>query len=101
MRRPAYYLLGLGLALEFLLVLFPPMRITLAAESGNFLIGRTRHFFLFSHLGGVWVIDTGRFVVYTFLIVVTVLIAIAVEAWIRSPAGARARSIISNIFELG
>jgi hypothetical protein len=80
-------LLSLGLALELLLALFPPMRFTLAAEQGAIILGRTRHFFIFGHLGGAWTIDTGRFVVYAFLIAVATFGCVVLEPWFTSRRG--------------
>jgi hypothetical protein len=83
LRRPTRVLLAVGVALELLLALFPPMRFTLALEQGQ-IVGRTNHFFLFRHLGGAWTIDTGRFVVYAFLVAVVTFAFVALESWFHA-----------------
>jgi hypothetical protein len=83
LRSPTRLLLSAGVALELILALFPPMRFTLAAEQGGVIVGRTEHFFIFGHFGGAWTIDTGRFVVYAFLIALVTLFCIALEWWLH------------------
>jgi hypothetical protein len=78
LRPPTRVLLTVGLALELLLALFPQMRFTLAPEQGGVILGRPKHFFLFGHLGAGWLIDTGRFVVYAFLVAVVTFACVAV-----------------------
>ena len=61
----------------------------MAAEAGEFLVGRTRHFSIFSRLGGAWTIDAGRLLAEAFLIAVATLLAAAIESWLqgqRSPS---------------
>jgi hypothetical protein len=83
MRRATTLLLAAGLVLEFALALFPPMRITLAAKAGEFLVGRTEHLSIFSRLGGAWTIDSGRLLAEVFLIAVGTLLAITIESWLH------------------
>ncbi len=81
LRPPTRVLLTVGVGLELLLALFPPMRFTLAAEPGSPIVGRTEHFFIFRHLGEAWTIDTGRFVVYAVLLAAATLACVALESW--------------------
>jgi hypothetical protein len=83
MRRPTRLLLVAGLGLEFALGLYPPMRMNITTD-GQFHVGRTDHFFIFSRLGGAWTIDAGRFMVYAFLLAVGVLLCAVLESWLHS-----------------
>ena len=83
MRRETKLLLAAGLALEFALALFPPMRVTLAPEAGSFLVGRTEHFSVFSRVGGAWTIDAGRLLAEAFLIAVATLLVVTIESWLH------------------
>jgi len=60
------------------------MRFTLAPGENEIVLGRTKHFFVFSHVGGGWTIDTGRFVVYAFLIAMLTLAVLGLEWWFRT-----------------
>ena len=88
LRRSTQVLLSAGVAVELLLALFPPMRFTLAPGDNQLALGRTRHFFVLSNIGGAWTIDIGRFVVYAFLIATLTLALVAIESWFRT-GGAR------------
>jgi hypothetical protein len=66
------------------------MRFTIAAEANRVVLGRTRHFFVFSQVGGGWTIDSGRFVVYAFLIAMLTLAVLGLEWWIRTERARRA-----------
>ena len=93
-RRQARVILTVGLLLGLMLALFPPMRMTLAPENGDFVVlGRTAHMFLFSNFGGGWTIDTGRFVVYAFLLAVVTCAGLALESWSSSD---RTQNIIGS-----
>ena len=94
MRRPTKILLAAGVAFELALGLFPPLRLTLAAPAGELVVGRTRHFFIFKHLGGAWTLDTGRFFVYAFLIAILLFAVAALEHWLHSQ-GAKSGSRVS------
>lgn len=79
------------LALEILLALFPPMRITWILERTGMVAGRTAHFFLLSRRHGAWTIDSGRFLVYAVLIALAGTGAILLARWLQSSSTAQLR----------
>ncbi len=85
----------LGLALELALAMFPPMRLTIGPEPGEFVAGRTDHFFVLSRRGGYWRIDAGRFVVYVTAIGVVTALLVLGESSLHS-AKSRNRFTPSN-----